>query len=573
LFNSQTQQQYALCWSTPEQADSEPLFQLPSVGYFPKQPQSRIPALPTTVGYAALQAGALALSASGQVSGLLLHSFKPYLNIALPYYSPQTKQWEPIIQRSETQSLPLILVQQTLVSLLTSLTPTANRVTGLKCTAQGLSSTQFATAMKQLAGVVINQPIGSSDAYRFNLREALLSAGLVQKPEQIFCVEDAIAALVAELTQPARGQSPLPPEIVQGGVLVISAGAIATNLAFADVPSNPQALSLNDVSLRRISYAGNALDQDIICQLLHPSAQGWEDLELESLNLPLPGEPDLEPRYRLQQRLESVPLGRSLLSSVRQIKPTLCQQDVTYILDRQQWNLRRSDLLNWVILPYLQQLNREINILLSQTATPATAVRRVVCTGGTASISAITLWVGKKFPNAEVVVDLPVNQSTLPTQRIANGLAVFANFPQVCDRTRHAYSDFFLLRTLLSRISNQADFSWAVGGIVQLLKAQGIDPSISQPFALNVLEGQLPTGLVPTAATGILLTSESRRNAEYQAIATAPLFTRYDNSLYHLNLQQRDLLWNHLQTILTNTHQTLAQPLAITPLLDRDRRL
>jgi hypothetical protein len=571
LFHWQTQQYYPLYWSDPDQPNAEQLFQLPSVGYFPKQPQSRIPALPSTVGYAALQAGTLALSTTGQMTGLLLHSFKPYLNSALPYYSPQSKQWEPIIQRSETQALPLILVQQTLVSLLTSLTPTANRSTALTCRAQGLDPKTFAAAMRQLAGVAINQPTSSSDAYRFNLREAILSAGLVQEPEQIFCVEDAVAAMLAELapTEPQKNSGSAgrnPSKMPQGGMFVLSAGAIATNMALVDVPLNVQDLAAEDFYLRRIPYAGNALDQDIICQLLYPSAQGWETLELDQLNLPLPGEPDLEPRYRLQQRLESSPLGRSLLSSVRQIKPTLCQQDVTYILDTQRWSLSRKDLLNWVLLPYLQQLNREINFLLSQAAIPAGAVRRVVCTGGTATISIISLWLQQKFPQARLSIDSSVQQSTMPMQRIANGLAALPNFSQVCDRDRHQYSDFFILHKLLECLPNSAEPTWSVGGIVALLAEQGLHSQISQPFAMNLLAGQLPTGLVPTTASSILLTPESQHNPEYQAISVAPLFTRQENQFYALNLQQRDRLWQHLQTILTNTHQTLAEPLAIAPL-------
>jgi molecular chaperone DnaK (HSP70) len=568
LFNRQTQQHYPLYWSNPIQSDADRVFQLPSVGYFATQTQGRIPEHPTAIGYAALQAGTLSLSATGQITGLLLHSFKPYLNIALPYYSTQRKQWEPMIQRSESQTLPLIWVQQTLVSLLTSLTPTATGAAALVCQAQGLESAQFAAAIAQLAGVVINQPTGSSDAYRFNLREAVMAAGLVQNPEQIYCLEDGVAALLTELAQleagagrKSEGRAGQKRGMLEGGVLVISAGAIATTMVLVDLPPTIRELSQDELAVRRIAYAGNALDQDIICQLLRPFAQNWEALDLDSLNLPLPGAPDLEPRYRLQQRLESLPLGRSLLSSVRQVKPTLCQQDVTYVLDTQRWNLRRSDLLNWVILPYLQQLNRELNSLLTQTRIPAAAVRRVLCTGGTATIDAVTLWVRQKFPHAQVVVDQSSQQSLVAMQRIAQGLAQFPNFPGVFNRDRHFYSDFFLLRTLLEHIPQDPDLAWSTSGIIELLATQGIPSSISQPFVLNLLEGHLPTGLVPSMATGILLTPESRHNPDYDAIAASPLFERDDAQQYRLNLPQRDRLWNYLQAILTNTHQTLQTPL------------
>ncbi|HAA33548.1 MAG TPA: hypothetical protein DCE56_44750, partial [Cyanobacteria bacterium UBA8553] len=54
-------------------------------------------------------------------------------------------------------------------------------------------------ALQQLEGVVLGYPADWGDTYHFNLREAVLEAKLVRHPEQIFFLEDAIAAILAGL--------------------------------------------------------------------------------------------------------------------------------------------------------------------------------------------------------------------------------------------------------------------------------------------------------------------------------------------------------------------------------------
>ncbi|MDX2241422.1 MAG: hypothetical protein NW224_12120 [Leptolyngbyaceae cyanobacterium bins.302] len=524
------------------------------------------------VGYAAFQPPQRQKDAP---LGLLLHRFKPYLNVTIPFRSPQTQQWEPQIRQSETQSFPLVLVQQTLATLLSALKP--SDTSSLMGQAEGLSREAFQQAMSQLAGVVINHPVGSSDAYRFNMREAVLEAELVSDPAQIYFVEEAIAALLPEvypLTTAATREQ---------GILVISAGTSVTELVLAKIPANPRTLSRHHLALRRLAYAGNALDQDIICQLLLPSAIGWEALSLNQLNLPLPGEPDLQVRYRLQQRLESVPLGQTILRAVRQIKPSLCQQDVSFTLEGYPWQLRYQDLRNWVLAPYLQQLNREVNLLLTQLELAPNTIQTVVCTGGTASIALIPQWLQRKFPQATVVHGatgngatgndtagdeatsngtINLNRATSDDQQISMGLALLPHFPGVLDNDRHQFSQYFLLRETLKTLPVQAE-PLSEARILSLLEAQGIPTSVCQAFVNELLEGQLPSGLLLSKASAVLLSPESVQNTDYQELAVAPLFSRQGNQVYRLNRQQRDRLWSHLQIILANTHQTLEAPLDI----------
>lgn len=490
-----------------------------------------------------------------------LHSFKPYLNSAIPYLSPITQQWEPLMVRSPSQPSPLIQVQHRLTTLLATL---RSADPNLSCTAEGLDDLAFQSALQQLAGVVINQPVGASDAYRFNMREAVLAAGLVHQSENIFFMEEGVAVLLAELHQPrapTAGDTVLLASLtLSGGLLVVSAGATTTELALVQSVQAGVDLTRAAVQQRRLPYAGTAIDQDIICQLIYPKAGDWDDLSLGNLDLPLPGEPDLDARYALQQHLESSIKGQKLLNAVRDMKPMLCQQDVGAIADSPQTILKYEDFYSWVLSPYLQQLNRELNLLLSQSGMTADQIQRVVCTGGTGSIPAIAHWLRQKFSQAQIVQDVSHSNSTPTRDRVAQGLALLPRSPQLLDRTRHQYSDYFLLQELL-KLPIQANETLSANQILQRLEQQGADVTACKSTLVGFLDGQLPIGLIPLTATR-LFTLESSQNADYQALSAAPLFSRHDRH-YQLNPQQRDRLWHHLQTILAQTHQTLEAPLTV----------
>ncbi|MBF2029465.1 MAG: hypothetical protein IGS48_22345, partial [Oscillatoriales cyanobacterium C42_A2020_001] len=551
LFNAQTRQQYAIYWIDSRHPTPEPFYNLSLASDGLATALNGIAAAVTPETSDSGQPGQVPQSAGFS----LLHRFKPYLNVTIPFLSPQTQRWEPQIRQSETQSVPLMQIQQGLVTLLSTLNPASSLP--IHGQADGFSADLFQTTIARLTGVILNQPVGSSDAYRFNLREAVLAAGLVADPARIFFLEEAIAALLPELPAATNAAS-------TGGILVVSAGTSSTELVLANLAGSTQLVLRSNIYLRRVPYAGNALDQDIICQLLLPTAKGWESLKLDTLNLPLPGEPDLEARYRLQQRLESVPLGQQLLNAVRQMKPRLCQQDMSFDWEGNHWELRHQDLKSWVLAPYLQQLNREVNSLLNQVGQVTDAIHKVICTGGTSEVGAIALWLQRKFPQATLIRDDALADSTKTNryQRIAAGLARLPLFPDVLDPIRHQYNEYFLLRTILKTLPVQTGLISAAH-LQALLEQQNIPANACQPFINNLLEGQLPPGLGVTKASAMLLASESLHSADYQELAAAPLFSRQGNQVYRVSRQQRDRLWNHLQIILANTHQTLENPLAI----------
>ncbi|MBD2091750.1 hypothetical protein H6F67_18050 [Microcoleus sp. FACHB-1515] len=569
----------------------------------------------------------------------LLQNFKPDLRLGIPHYSPQTGSWEPVVQWSDQQTVSLSVIHQGLQTLLVTLSTQRSPVTAaaapLSCGAVGLETSAFQTALQQLAQVIVGYPINCPDTYSLNIREAVLGARLVAHPEQVCFVEDAIAAILSGLRS-ADGRSVVLPSGLaqksqlhntdwQGGTLAISAGAIATEFALVNLPANMAdgyPLDYRDFAVRSLPYGGNAIDQDIICQLLHPArfrqprrpanrnllsanftlgapaerdrdsatrnraaasdranwqtdpALGtWESLGLSDLPLPLPGEPDLANRLRLQQHLESSPLGQNLLEAARHLKLILQHQDqFTLELGDQQWRLTRQDLGSQVILPYIQRLNRELNALLAATGIPLTAIAQVVCTGGTGSLRAIARWLRQKLPNATIIQDtyaragVPLEARSLTCSRIAYGLATLPLHPQVLDLPRQQYSDYFLLLELLRSFPDQP---LSIGSIMQMLERRGINTQACHGHILALLEGHLPPGLVPTdrddpdAPEPTRLAPVSRQNPEYAALLAAPLFHKLDAQTYQPNPEQWSRFQQYLGTLTASTHQTLTEPLTM----------
>lgn len=523
--------------------------QQPAIAYLTADQPGQTPAATIAVGDAALaQADAESLGAIP--TGLLLHDFKPYLNVAVPYFSPSTQTWEPVIQWSNDWAIALGWFQQALIGLLAPLNPA--HTTDLPCVVEDLSPEQAKTALSQLAGVIVSQPVGWSEAYCFNVREAVLATGLVDRPDQVLFLEDPIAALLTHL-MPSNT-----PPLTSGMTLVISAGATTTQLLLANVPSTTAAPTRENCYLRSLTYAGHAIDQDIICQLLYPSARGWEKLGLEELDLPLPGEPDLPTRYRLQQQLERTWLGRELVNAVRHTKPQLSQQDqVIFNLERQQWTLSQRDWHHRVVLPYLQQVNRELNLLLHQAGATTESIQQVICCGGTTQIHSIALWLQQKLPHATIIPHRD--------RSISLGLAVLPVYPNVFDVQHHQYSDYWLLQSMIKHLPDRPQ---PIGQIWQILAQHGIDLSLCQSALLALLEGQLPAGLVATAPDTDLLTPLSQQHPDIQTLSTAPLFFRQSNQTYQLNPQIRSALTLYFAALLTNTHQTIQEVLTVNWLKD-----
>ena len=128
---------------------------------------------------------------------------KPYLHVALPYRSNSEtslnrgrQKWEPLLQLNELSTIPLVWVVRSLSKLLLTFKSDRKSTTlGLTAAADDLPPETFAQIIDNLAGVICTCPSNSSEQYRFNVREALLTSKLVQHPQQVFFVEEAVAGL------------------------------------------------------------------------------------------------------------------------------------------------------------------------------------------------------------------------------------------------------------------------------------------------------------------------------------------------------------------------------------------
>lgn len=566
LLDRETAQTYLIQWqgSSPD-GRAAPLLRLPAIAYLAAEQLSEAPATPLAVGELALKARTVLADHPDQ--GLLLSNLRQLLHVTVPYIPDSRQTWEPVIQWSDQHPISLEWVRQSAIALLATLKGNSSEPS--LCLVEGLSPHELELAIANLAGVVIGCPTGWSDAYQFNLREAVLEAGLVERAAQVFFIEDAIAALLSEL--PAISDSPTETTSPQtsrtgrssqiplaGSTLVLNAGAIFTELLLVNLPEDAQTLSREDLYLRSIAYGGNSIDQDIICQLLYPSAWGWRNLGSPTLDLPLPGEPDLPTRHRFQQRLRANELGQILVRGAKQIKLSLAQSETAvFSLGDRQWTVTQPDFHSRVIAPYIQGINREINTLLAQTGILVHGVRQVLITGGSASTPAIAQWLQQKFPNASLIQD--PTHSVAFSSRIAIGLAKLPLYPQLADATHHRYGNYFLLRELLQVMPNEP---LPVGRILQLLAGREIDSEACQATILKMLEGQLPGGLIPAKTDMAMLTLESRQNPDYQGLNVARLFYRQSNQVYGLDQEIGDRLWNYLEALLSDTHQTLEEPLS-----------
>ena len=557
LINQLGDQVYPLCWQTGDEASER--FRLPAIAQMAGQDRAQ-PGFGSQIG----EVGTAALKSDDHK---LLRHIKPLLKVGIPHGS----SGEPWVQWSDQTALPLQEVQSALGELLRSL-----NATRASCRAIGLDDSVLRRVLANLTGVVVGYPTNWPDTYSLNIREAVLSAGLVDRGGQVFFVEEVIAALLSALPDPKMDPADIDDQQPglyncewSGGTVVVSAGATLTESAVVVLPEDLEQLSYGDFSMRSFGYAGDSLDQDIICQLLHAADdfteskraendESWSDLGLNSLALPQPGEADRAKRYRLRQRLNASALGRKAIAVAQQLKIELQEESQSEVsLGDHTWTVKRKDLETKVFLPYIQRINRQINALLGQTGMEAESVRQVVCTGGSASLSAIARWLRQKFPNATIIQDTYSGEYSNSCSRVAYGLANVCNYPDVIDSNRHQYSDYFLLLELLRILPDQP---LPAGGILHLLAQRGVDTQACQSHILALIEGHLPPGLVPIESDRPLISAQSPDIPTYQAIAELPLFRKQGGQIYIADAEQGERLRQHLETILAGKSQTLNEP-------------
>jgi uncharacterized coiled-coil DUF342 family protein len=599
LLNQVAGQVYPLYWidGTISGVTADKFFRLPTIASVVTagsdyQVQS--------VGSAALTVNweDMAVSNSIPEESVLLKTIKPLLKLGIPAGNTNTVGG-PQIQLTESTQLPLQVFQDSLQALLSTLPQSLAPTSTLTVGAVGLDSTAIAQAFQRLQGVIISYPANWPDTYTFNVREAVLASGLVQRPDDIYFLEDAIAAVLSGLPDPSENRDitdgqPIRQQTLYacnwtGGTVVISAGATVTEMAVLDLPLALESLSYEDFALHSMAYAGDAIDIDIICHLLNPperrqsrqpdefgnnAAQGWnwqanmpeldeshwQDLDLDNCELPRPAEPDTVRRQRVMQRLESSLLGQSILEAVRHLKIILQHQPQFELgLADQRWIVRSKDLEDRIILPYIQRINGHLNRLLSEVGLNTQGINQVICTGGSASLPKMARWLRQKFPNATIVQDTYHSDRPPSCSRVAYGLVNLARYPQVLELNRHQYSDMFLLMELLRTFPDQP---MPLNGILHLLEERGINIEACELHLIALLEGRLPPGLLPPAGTKNPLVHIPPETAEaIRNLNTTPLFSHPNNQVYVPNRAQCQRLQTYLEQLLAAKGQTLIDPL------------
>lgn len=506
-----------------------------------------------------------------------LTNIKSYLNLAIPYIriaqdnaSEVSQVPVPLVKLSSKQTVFLGKFQRALQLLLSTLTPEPQKqLKGLilpklyRCYAEELDLKTLYWVLERLTGVIVSFSSQATEAYRFNVEKAISDANLVKSSEQIFWLEDPIAIFLSQYHSGTIDWS-------GGSTFILSAGSTTTEMAIVELPDQIENLNYTDFICHSWAYGAEDLDLDIVCQLLLNSPTG-KQLQSQvfldqDLILPQPGCPDLKNRYRLRQQLQSQPVGVALLEATTSLKVILSQQQqYTLEIEEYYWKLNSTDLERLVLSPFINQLNAELNQVIVQAGISSIGINQAICVGENGNWLSLNRWLRQKFSNA-ILIKKPAQESEIVNQRsdqmqVAMGLANLPLYPNVLDRSRHQYRDYFLLKELLTVFEGR---SLSLDDIMQVLEGRGINTRSCQSRIVTILEGQLPLGLIPQEPEIVLIHPASQRTPDYQRLSEGKLFTQDENNLYHLNSEEASEVRQYLKQLFSDFPQYLEEPAIVS---------
>jgi hypothetical protein len=399
----------------------------------------------------------------------------------------------------------------------------------------------LSSILQDLRGIVLAMAGEGSDCYCFNLREAVLAANLVQSPDQIFFVEAAIAAWLGGQPDPTAlprsSNRPSP-------TLVIHTNPASTELGLVALPPDLETMDTVQRHLLSFAYGDMAMAQDILGQMFYGTLS-HPDLGVAAL--PLPGQAEVVIRDRWQQSLQSTPLGRDLWQMATALRSAFnepCALD--FHMNGETRTIRPEDFHQAVLEPYLRQVNAAVNRVMEQAGQTPSQIQQVICSGEIANQWAIAHWFQQKFPSAKLM-----GLTAQPTS-LAAGLARLPLYPHLFNPQPHQYSNLFLTKEILATVP-QTPLSLA--DILKALEQRGINTAACRRAILRLLEGNLPAGLVSAPEDRALITGGGEAG-------DAPWFMKVE-SQYQVNQAVGDRLQGHLAALLTQTRQTLADPLTL----------
>ncbi|QQW32243.2 MULTISPECIES: hypothetical protein [Limnospira] len=484
----------------------------------------------------------------------VLQGFKPYLSWAIPHHFGEHSTPCPILEVSPTQKLFLGTFKQALQLLLSTISPQGggdniNSQDGdltlpknYQSAANGLTDQEFKTALDSLAGVVVGCPSQASHAYGFNLRETILAAGLVNSPSQIWMVEDAIATWLNESESPTDEPT-----------LIIDAGAATTELMVIGI-SQDHDLTYADCFGVSVTYGGYDVNLDIICQFCAENMIDWDG---SYLVLPTPGTSPRTHRDRLQQKL----ILSALIDAIESQKPSLqAGKNVTISLQGQEVKVTSNELQRRVLVPFVQNLNRELNNLISKVGVSPVGIKRAICRGGNGSWSVLSQWLRQKLPNATMISI--TDPESWCNYAIAKGLARIPLFPELLNYSSQQYGDYFLLSELLRVFG---DLPLSIPEVMTRLEERGVNTRCCKSQILAILKGQLPPGFIPSELDTPLIVPISK-HPEIDIINQGAIFYQDVDSSYFVNLERSEMCLQYLDKLSREYHQVLTEPLAIVQL-------
>ncbi len=560
LCNRLTGEVYPISWSLVDKPKSKPVLNLPLTIYLaPEQGEWTLPDIQPEISSKELL-NIEAEPLTNEKKEILFHKFKHYLQVAIPYYGEKVAKEskkkflnsQPMLQWFGGEEVSMGAVVVALQELLATI---KNKKGKISCGAIGLDGEKFNGVLAELSGVILSVPALWNETYRFNLREAVLGAGLVDNAGQIFFVEDAIATLLGKVSNLRRG-----------GTLIINISATSTEFCLLQLPQKLENLSYKNFHFRSSNYAGQGIDQDIICQLLWKDKNGKirDDIvsgfmnNFTSLILPNPGQDDMIIRRQFQNSLINSISGQLLLEATAYLKQKLQNQSsFTLELADKRWVVSRKDLDKQVLQPFVQFLNRELNALLSESGISVEGINQAICTGGIVSFSPIANWLRQKLPNALILQDKELEGKP---GAVVNGLAMVAKYPQVLDISRQQYNDYFLLLEIL-RVLPAGDFT--LGNIMQVLEGRAINTTACENRIRAILSGDIPAGIIPGESDLCYLSESGQNNLDLLGIEGMSMFEKVDDRTYRPNVDQCQCVQRYLQNILAGSYQKLEEPLPV----------
>ncbi len=467
---------------------------------------------------------------------MVITHFKQFLKLGLPYRGVST--WQPIIQWSDSHQANLRWLIAALKNLIEQIQTRANHP---KLPDLGL-------ILLKLSGVVFGYPASWSDTYVLNIREAILKSGLVAQAEQVMAVDQAIAPVLALIHEQ---------KISQEITLIIDAGAVTTSLCLIKGSLDRKTSDRSKLHIRSLDYAGNSLSQDIIVQLFYPH---WQLItnpnrhlcKFDHLTLPEVGTESPQQRTILQQYLLGSKVGQQMWELADRVKVTF-GQDISI----DSWNedllgqpivVLRREVENLILQPFIQRINRDLNVIISNAGILGEDVRQVLLLGNTMHIPLLSRWLSQKLPNAKI--------DPLGASIVANGLAVAPLYANLHDVARQQYSDYFLLQEICRLNLTQ---SVNPNQLLKQLQMRGVNIKACRDRILSILQGDLPEGIFPW------------QEPEHGAVLEDPtlssdlfagrLFELETDGTYQPNVAKFQQLRIYLQAIIGNMSQTLNEPL------------